>query len=240
MTQSYDSTTSLNKTLPAQKSAHAFILYAITLPSFLLAGLCFGWYGSTGQIPLLLLGLVTLGMAYDFLSHILGIYVSKQTDFLRWYARINFWALCFGIPFTAFAGIFVIAEAAPDSLSARLASQYMPILIGSVAFGALFLFARYKQISIGGSLEFTLDKNHAYTRTIFIARRVLLLAALIISIIVMVDGWNTEWRLWSLVFGVSFIATVPLHIMHKQIPSMISELVTQAIAIYATWQVFVA
>jgi len=240
MTDSYDSTTAINRVLPQQNTAHAFILYAITLPSFLLAGLCFGWYGSTREVPLLLLGLVTVGMAYDFLSHILGLYLKGHTTFLRWYARINFWALCFGIPFTAFAGTFVMAEIAPDSISAHLADYYRFILISSVAFGALFLFASYKQISIGGALEFVLDKSHTYTRNIFIARRALLGLALIIGIIVMIDGWNTDWRVWSLLFGGTFIATVPLHIMHKQIPSMASELITQIIAIYGTWQVFVA
>jgi hypothetical protein len=55
-----------------------------------------------------------------------------------------------------------------------------------------------------------------------------------------VDGMGTDWLLWTLAFGLTFIATVPLHIMHKQIPSMLSELITQIILIYGSWAVFVA
>jgi hypothetical protein len=239
MTMDDHTTTAINLPIQTARSQHAFALFAMTLPAFLLAGVCFGWYGLTGEIPLLLLGLVTFGMAYDFLSHILGIYMRRHQTFLRWYAKVNYWALCFGIPFTAFAGTFVIAEIKPDSLSASLANNYLVILWGSVLFGLLFLFARYKQITIAGSTEYVLDKRHPYTKTIFILRRILLALSLAIGILVMFDGWGTSWQLWSIVFGVSFIITVPLHIMHLQIPSMLSELATQFIAIYATWQIFV-
>jgi hypothetical protein len=51
---------------------------------------------------------------------------------------------------------------------------------------------------------------------------------------------GTDWLLWTLAFGLTFIASVPLHIMHKQIPSMLSELITQIILIYDSWAVFVA
>jgi uncharacterized membrane protein len=62
----------------------------------------------------------------------------------------------------------------------------------------------------------------------------------VIGVIVMIDGLNTEWMLWAIAFGLSFIVTVPLHILHKQIPSMASELTTQVIAAYGSWVVFVA
>jgi len=45
--------------------------------------------------------------------------------------------------------------------------------------------------------------------------------------------------LWAAAFGLSFIATVPLHIMHKQIPSMLSEAVTLYILAYGSWAMFV-
>jgi hypothetical protein len=240
MTNSYDSTAALNKALTRQRPTNAFMLYTVILPSFLLAGLCFGWYGKTGQFPLLLLGLVTLGMTYDFLSHVLGMYMRQRANFLLWYARINFCALCFGIPFTAFAGIFVLAEVNPAGISTQFVKLTIPLLIGSIAFGTLFLFARYKQTGIDGALEYTLDKSHRFTNNIFLARRVVLALTLILGIIVVIDGWNTDWRLWSLLFTGSFIATIPLHIMRKQFLSMASELVTQATAVYGTWQVFVA
>ena len=58
-----EDTTAINPVLIAPSSSNAFALFAITLPSFILAGLCFGWYGSTGEIALLMLGLVTFGLA---------------------------------------------------------------------------------------------------------------------------------------------------------------------------------
>lgn len=219
---------------------HTAILFAITTPSFLLAGLCLQWYVRTDEVALLLLGLVTLGMAYDFLSHILGLYMQNYSGFLRWYSRLNFWALCFGIPFTAFAGTFIMAEVQPDGVSAALADNYLLILHGSVLFGALFLFARYKKINVQGAIEFTLDKSHVYTNTIFIVRRIILALTLVIGITVVIDAWSTDWFIWSLLFTGTFIASIPLHILHKQIPSMLSEVVTQIIAIYGSYLIFVA
>ena len=54
------------------------------------------------------------------------------------------------------------------------------------------------------------------------------------------DGWGTDWLAWTLLFGGVFLASIPLHILHKQIPSMLSELITQGLAVYASWHVFVA
>jgi hypothetical protein len=219
---------------------HTLILYAITIPSFLLAGICFQWYAETHEVALLLLGWVTFGMAFDFLGHIVGLYFGQHPQFLRWFARVNYSALCFGIPFTAFAGTFILAEVAGDSISAALVNYYSIILYSSLIFGSLFMFARYRKVTIAGAVEFVLDKSNHYTGLIFLARRVLLALSLIIGIMVMIDGFGTEWSLWSIAFGLSFIATVPLHIMHKQIPSMLSELITQVIAVYGSWVVFVA
>ncbi|MGI9292106.1 MAG: hypothetical protein ACR2QG_12630 [Gammaproteobacteria bacterium] len=222
-----------------QKTIHTWAINLITVAGFSLSVPCFIWFGRTGEIPLLLLGLVTFGMSYDFLSHVLGHYLPQKDNFLRWYSKINFSALCFGIPFTAFAGTFVIAEVNPTGLSAVLADNYLWILHGSVLFGLLFMFARYKKIDVNGAVEFTLDKTHGYTKFIFVTRRILLAASLVIAIIVVVDGWATNWLLWTLLFGGVFLASVPLHILHKQIPSMFSELITQYLAVYASWQVFV-
>jgi hypothetical protein len=218
---------------------HALVLYTITVPSFLLAGICFQWYTETNEVALLLLGWVTFGMAFDFLSHILGLHFGEHKRFLRWYARINFSALCFGIPFTALAGSFVIAEIVNEGISATLVNYYQVILHGSLIFGAFFMFAKYQTFSLAGAIEFTLDKTQSYTRFIFLARRAFLALALVVGIAVMIDGYGTEWSSWSFAFGLSFIATVPLHIMHKQIPSMLSELITQVILIYGSWTVFV-
>ena len=238
MNHSVEATT--NITTSAEHRQHGFVLYAITVPSFFLAGLCFQWYATTGQIALLLLGWVTFGMAFDFLSHIMGLHLGRHTHLLRGYARINFAALCFGIPFTVLAGSFVIATAVPDGISAQITCHYLPILYSAMIFGTLFLFARYRQLRLSGTVEYALDTSHTYTRVIFLLRRIFLVMALVVSITVMLDGWNSGWQLWSLLFGLSFIATVPLHIMHKQIASMLSELITQIILIYGSWMAFVA
>ena len=239
MNELKDAAMAINLPQAKESNSHTVILLAITLPSFLLAAVCFVWYSQTGEVALLLLGWVTFGMAFDFMSHIIGIYFDGYDRFLLWYSRINFAALCFGIPFTAFAGTFVMGQVAPDGISAQLVNNYLPILHGSVIFGALFLFARYRKVSIEGAVEYVLDKKHAYTNVIFLTRRLLLAASLVIGITVVIDGWQTDFWWWSLLFGGVFIASVPLHIMHKQIPSMLSELITQLLAVYASWLVFV-
>lgn len=216
------------------------VINLITLAGFGLSVPCFIWFAQTGEIPLLLLGLVTFGMSYDFLSHVLGRYVSRYESFLQWYSRVNFSALCFGIPFTAFAGTFVMARVNPDGLSAPLADNYLVILHASVLFGLLFMFARYKKVDVHGAVEFVLDKSHGYTKFIFVTRRILLAASLVVAIFVVLDGWGTDWLAWTLLFGGVFLASIPLHILHKQIPSMLSELITQGLAVYASWHVFVA
>jgi hypothetical protein len=239
MNELKDAAMVINLPQAKESNSHTAILLGITLPSFLLAVVCLVWYWQTGEVALLLLGLVTFGMAYDFMSHIIGSYFESYDGFLQWYSRINFAALCFGIPFTAFAGTFVMAQVVPDGISAQLVNNYLPILHGSVIFGALFLFARYRKVSIEGAVEYVLDKTHTYTKVIFLTRRVLLAASLVIGITVVIDGWQTDFWWWSLLFGGVFISSVPLHIMHKQIPSMLSELITQILAVYASWLVFV-
>ena len=233
-----------NLGVPVTKSeradfAHLAVLSFITAAGFLQAALCFVWYVQAPEIPILLLGLVTFGMSYDFLSHVLGTVVPGAERFLKLYSRINFAALCFGIPFTAFAGTFIVARLVPDGINASLADHYLLILHAACAFGLLFLFAGYKKIEVEGAVEFTLNKAQAFTKTIFLVRRVLLAASLVVAILLLVEAWNTELRVWALLFVGVFTASVPLHIRHMQIASMLSELLTQALAMYATWLVFV-
>ncbi len=232
----------MNQSAQAVSDAHARIeiaaIHLITITTFILAGVCFHWYTLSGEVPMLLLGWVTFGTAFDFLSHVLGHHLTRYHGFLKTYARINFAALCFGIPFTALAGSFVIAQIVPGGINAQILMWWPQILTASLCFGALFLFASYRQYSINGSVEFTLDKSQLYTRIIFIARRAYLAIALLISITVMVDGYGTDWTSWTTAFGLSFIATVPLHIMHKQIPSMLSEAFTLYLLAYGSWAVF--
>ncbi|MAF83196.1 MAG: hypothetical protein CL797_03745 [Chromatiales bacterium] len=223
----------------ANQKARTFLLYVTTLITFLLAGACFVWYARTGEVPLLLLGWVTFGTAFDFLSHILGRHFGRYRHFLLWYARINFSALCYGIPFTAMVGAFVIAKIAPTGISATIVPYYYELLIASLAFGALFLFAKYSYIKLESSVELTLDKTHSYTKNIFTARRGFLTLALLLGVAVMIDGINTDWTLWAVVFGLSFIVTVPLHIMHKHLASMLSEAFTLFVLAYGSQSVFV-
>jgi len=174
--------------LPA--AMHLFVLNLITVPSFLLAGVCLYWYATTGEVALLLVGLVTFGMAYDFLNHILGLVVPDAKQFLQDYSRLNFAALCFG---TALGASFALAEGTGGPLSVALVQHWHLILAASLIFGVLFLFARYREVTVEGGVEFVLDKSHAFTKGIFIARRVLLVASLGIALTVVADALGTEW-----------------------------------------------
>jgi len=225
---------------PAGLQARTLLLYVTTFSTFLLAAFCFSWYARTDKIPLLLLGWVTFGTAFDFLSHVLGRHFGQYRHFLLWYARINFSALCYGIPFTAMAGVFVIAEIAPTGISAQIVPYYRELLLVSLLFSTLFLFARYRYLEIAGAVELTLDKEHPYTHKIFVARRIFLALSLLLGILVMGDGFGTQWAVWAALFGLSYIATVPLHIMHKHLASMLSEAFTLVVLAYGSWLIFVA
>jgi len=217
---------------------HARVIEALTAAGFMLATLCFWFYSRSSAVVWLLIGLVTFGMAFDFLNHVLGARLPMRKRLLEAYARVNFSALCFGIPFTAYAGSFVIAEATGGRLSTTLVHNWFAVFHASIAFGLLFMFARYREASVNGAVEFVLDKSHRYTRTIFVLRRILLAGSLVIAITVLIDAAGTPWLPWALAFTGVFVASVPLHILHKQIPSMLSELLTQTIAVYGCWIAF--
>jgi hypothetical protein len=216
---------------------HARTVELLTAAGFTLAGFCFWCYVRNPEVAWLV-GLVTFGMSFDFMNHVLGARIPAQKTVLEWYARLNFAALCFGIPFTAYAGSFVLAKATAAPLSALLIAHWLPVLHGSVAFGLLFMFARYKAVNVNGAVEYVLDTRHAYTKTIFMLRRILLAGALGIGLTVVADGLDTSWSTWALAFTGVFVASIPLHILHKQVPSMVSELLTQAIAVYGCWVAF--
>lgn len=217
---------------------HARTVELLTATGFSLAAFCFWCYMRNPEVAWLLVGLVTFGMSFDFMNHVLGTRIPEQQTLLQCYARLNFAALCFGIPFTAYAGSFVLAKATAAPLSTLLVDHWLPVLHGSVAFGLLFMFARYKKVNVNGAVEYVLDTRQAYTKTIFMLRRILLVAALGIGLTVVADGLGTPWSAWALAFTGIFVVSIPLHILHKQIPSMVSELLTQAIAVYGCWIVF--
>ena len=111
--------------------------------------------------------------------------------------------------------------------------------MGSLCFGSLFLLARYREYMTGGVVGFSLDKAYAYTKIIFVARRAYLAVALLLSFAVVVDGIGSGWSVWAIAFGLSFLATVPLHIMHRQLSSMLSEALTLYILAFGSWAAFV-
>ena len=217
---------------------HVRTVELLTATGFSLAAFCFWCHARNPEVAWLLVGLVTFGMSFDFMNHVLGVRIPERQTLLQGYARLNFAALCFGIPFTAYAGSFVLAKATTAPLSTLLVDHWLPVLHGSVAFGLLFVFARYKKVNVNGAVEYVLDTRHAYPKTIFMLRRILLAGALGIGLTVVADGLGTSWSTWALAFTGVFVASIPLHILHKQIPSMVSELLTQAIAVYGCWIVF--
>lgn len=222
----------------ASADLHARSIELLTAAGFAMAAFCFWCFAHNPQVAWLLVGLVTFGMAFDFMNHVLGTRLPERVALLEGYARVNFAALCFGIPFTAYAGSFVLARATGAPLSTLLVDHWLVALYGSGAFGVLFLFARFRQANVNGAVEYVLDTRHAYTKTLFILRRILLAASLGIALSVPVDAIGTGWFTWALAFTGIFAASVPLHILHRQIPSMISELLTQAIAIHGCWIAF--
>jgi len=204
-----------------------------------IACLYYGFSSGSPNVAMLLLAFVTLGTAYDFVSHIVGRGVSEPKGSLEIYARLNFAALCFGIPFTSLAASFVIGEQYSTGYSALLASYWLEILIASLLFGGLFLVARYKTYVMHGGIEYTLDKTHSYTKTIFLIRRLLLAVAALLALVAMYEGFvHTSMGWWTLAFSVLFIATIPLHIMHRPIASMLAEAATLWVLFYGTLRSF--
>jgi hypothetical protein len=238
--QDFLMTQSTQAAVVAHRRIDIAVVNVLTITTFCLAGICFYWYTVSGEIALLLLGWVTFGTAFDFLSHVLGIYLVRYRQFLAVYARLNFAALCFGIPFTTLAGSFVIAQIVPEGINAQALVWWPKILIASLLFGSMFLFARYRQYGVAGSVEFTLDRSDIFTRVILIARQAYLVIALLVSVAVIAEGVGTDWALWAAAFGFSFMATVPLHIMQKRIPSMLAEATTLYVLAFGSWVVFVS
>jgi hypothetical protein len=113
------------------------------------------------------------------------------------------------------------------------------ILAVSLLFGSLFLLARYRMIDVPGGLAVNLDLSDRFTHIIFVVRRVALGLAVLLCVAVIVEGWSTSWTAWSLTFGLLFIATVPLHILHLQLISMVVETATLTVLLYGSQLAFV-
>ena len=111
-------------------------------------------------------------------------------------------------------------------------------LLASLLFGLLFLFARYKTYTLNGASEYTLDKSHGYTKVIFIARRILLVVSLAVALLAVYDGLGTSLAWWFVLYGLLFVATIPLHIMHRPVASMLFEALTLLVLFYGSLRVF--
>ncbi len=180
---------------------------------------------------ILLMACVSLGTGIDFLHGFLGK-ITNSTLILTLYARTRFSLLNFGIIFTPLCAAFILQRTGDAPGCARLAENYPWLLAISLLTGGLFLFARYRPDPDSSAQTYILDKSHSYTRTAFILRRVVLVLSLAIAIVVMAEGLQTELMLWCLLFGIVFIATVPLHILRRHLASMTAEVVTLAILFY--------
>ncbi len=213
--------------------------WALTLLTVILTSACIAYAARLSSTAFLLLAFVCFGTGFDFFSHVLGALFPHKKNFLLWYARINFSALCFGIVFTPMAATFVIARLYPSGLNSVLAALFPALLLLSLLFGALFMLAKYRAVEESGSLEYTLDKTNPYTYRIFFARRILLALSLVIALLAVYEAFHTDRLLWALHFAAFFIATIPLHILHKKIASMVMEAVTLLILFYGTMQVFI-
>jgi len=216
----------------------ATAIYAIAGVTTALFAVCLAAAVQSGAAALYLLAAVILGTAYDFGAAIAGARAPRADRSLVRYARLNFAALPFGIVFTPMAASFVIAELAPGGLNQQLAQSYPLLLAGALGFGALFLFAKYRRVDTGGATEYVLDHGHRYTATIFMLRRVILGLSMLIAVIAVYEGFGTSHAVWSALFLAAFAASVPLHILHLRIPSMLSELATLVILAWGSLRIF--
>ncbi len=213
------------------------IIIVLTCATFALGGLGLFMEAQVRAGAILLLTLVILGTAYDFLGANMGGYVQNR-GVLLFFTRTRFSLLNFGIIFTPMAAAFVLAKLASPSLCTRLVDTYPYWLVFSLVTGALFMFTKYDPAEEDGMPTYKLDRSHGFTSFAFIIRRVILLCSLVIALITMYEGVQTDMALWTLLFGGLFIATIPLHILHKELLSMAAEFATLVVLLYGTWVVY--
>lgn len=213
------------------------IINLLTLLTFALALLGFLLEVKVRDSAVLLLFFVILGTSFDFLNYSIGVYLKNKTVLLI-FAKARFSLLNFGILFTPLSAAFILSKFSTSQLCNSLANHYLYWLIFSLVSGGLFLFARYSLDEEKGVMTFKLDRNDRFTSYAFIIRRVLLLCSLIIALITVLEGLKTEFAIWSVLFGVFFIATIPLHILHKLISSMVVELFSLIILLYGATKMY--
>jgi len=185
----------------------------------------------------ILLALVIPGTLIDFLGSYTGSFITKKETLLL-FTKLRYSLLNFGIIFTPMSGAFILAEGLHAPLSSALAARYAWLAAVSLATGALFLFTRYAPADDEGTATYRLDRSDLFTGRAFLIRRILLSASLVIAILVLIDGLRCGMAAWAALFFGLFIATVPLHILHKHVCSMAAEAVTLFVLFYGAVKVF--
>jgi hypothetical protein len=204
--------------------------------TFVLAGLALILEFKVKEPGVLLLAFVTIGTGIDFAGSLIDDYVTDKKSVL-FYTKLRFSLLNFGILFTPLCAAYVLQYFPSAPISRALFSNFPLLLILSLVTGGLFMFARYVEDTEKGEKVYRLDRKDKFTKIAFIIRKTVLLCSLIIAIIAIAEGIGTEMALWSIMFGVVFIATIPLHILHKELPSMSAELATLVILLYGAGKV---
>jgi len=208
----------------------------LTLLTFVLAALDILLELKAKEPGVLLLALVTIGTGIDFAGLPFALFATDKKHLLL-YTKLRFSLLNFGIIFTPLCAAFVLQHFPSASISRYLFANFPSLLVFSLVTGGLFMVARYVENFEEGVTIFKLDKRDRFTRIAFIIRKSVLFCSLIIAIIAVYEGVRTEMALWSILFGVVFIATIPLHILHKELLSMTAELATLALLLYGAGKV---
>jgi len=212
------------------------VIKLLTGLTFILAVACLILELKVKEPGVLLLAFVTIGTGIDFTGSLIRDYV-KNENFLLLFTKLRFSLLNFGILFTPLCAAYVLQYFPSASICRALFSQFPLLLIFSLITGGLFMFCHYVKDNTNGDTDYKLDRGDKFTKCAFIIRKVVLLCSLIIAIVVIVEGIKTAMGFWSILFGIIFIATVPLHILHKQLSSMAAELATLVIILLGAGKV---
>jgi hypothetical protein len=213
------------------------VAFVLTLATVFLGIACILLEVKTGEHGVILLSLVILGTGLDFSLSIMGNYI-KSSRIILFCTKSSFSLLNFGVVFTAMAAAYVIREYSGSSLSAEMVFNAHIFLAVSLLTGVLFFFAKYRETGEDGGASYTLERKDRFTNFAFFVRRIILSCSLIMALIIVFEGLKTDFALWSLLFGGLFIATVPLHILHKHVLSMTVEFLTLLILFYGTCKVY--
>ncbi len=211
------------------------VVFLITVLTVFLSFACFYLEIKFSRHGVLMLALVILGTGFDFSLSIIGDFIKSKRIILLC-TKLSFCLLNFGVIFTALSAAYVIKDIAGCDLSSAMLSYRHVFFLVSILSGIFFLFTKYVP-NVKAEGLYTLDKKDGFTLFAFILRRVVLVCSLIMALIVVFEGIKTPFAIWSFMFGGFFIATVPLHILHKHMLSMIAEFLTLLVLFCGTFVV---